>query len=90
MGQFIKIESDYVGISKNTYLPKSDQDGVYNWSQNRLWWGRGSERPVAHTQQKLPKYPPPGKQNLKCIIRYNIECCRKYIGQICTDSLVHD
>ena len=31
-----------------------------------------------------------GKQNLKCIIRYNIECCRKYIGQIYTDSLVHD
>ena len=30
------------------------------------------------------------KQNLKCIIRYNIVCCRKYIGQIYTDSLVHD
>ena len=27
---------------------------------------------------------------VKCIIRYNIECCRKYIGQIYTDSLVHD
>ena len=26
----------------------------------------------------------------KCIIRYNIECCRKYIRQIYTDSLVHD
>ena len=31
-------------------------------------------------------YPP----DPKCIIRYNIECCRKYIGQIYTDSLVHD
>ena len=40
--------------------------------------------------KNLPKYPPSGKQNLKCIIRYNIECCRKYIGQIYTDSLVHD
>ena len=30
------------------------------------------------------------KQNLKCIIRYNIVCCRKYIGQIYTDSLVRD
>ena len=30
------------------------------------------------------------KQNLECIIRYNIVCCRKYIGQIYTDSLVHD
>ena len=26
----------------------------------------------------------------KCIIRYNIVCFRKYIGQIYTDSLVHD
>ena len=43
--------------------------------------------------KNLPKYPPPPphmKQNLKCIIRYNIECCRKYIGQSYTDSLVHD
>ena len=47
--------------------------------------------PVAHTQQKFAQVPPPpGKQNLKCIIRYNIECCRKYIGQIYTDNLVHD
>ena len=30
------------------------------------------------------------KQNLECIIRYNIVCFRKYIGQIYTDSLVHD
>ena len=30
------------------------------------------------------------KQNLKCIIRYNIVYFRKYIGQIYTDSLVHD
>ena len=26
---------------------------VYNWPQNRLQWGRGSDRPVEHTQQKL-------------------------------------
>ena len=30
------------------------------------------------------------QHNLKCIIRYNIVCFRKYIGQIYTDSLVHD
>ena len=30
MGQFVKIESDQVGIEKITNLPKSDQDGVYN------------------------------------------------------------
>ena len=47
---------------------------------------------MAHTQQKFtPSTPsPPGKQNLKCIIRYNIECCREYIGQIYTDSLVRE
>ena len=37
-----------------------------------------------------PPPPPHMKQNLKCIIRYNIEYCRKYIGQIYTDSLVYD
>ena len=26
--------------------------------QNRLKWGRGSERPAAHTQQKLTQVPP--------------------------------
>ena len=31
MGQFIKIASDKIGIAKITYLPTSDQDGVYNW-----------------------------------------------------------
>ena len=45
---------------------------------------------MAHTQQKFTQAPLPGKQNLKCIIRYNIECLRKYIGKIYTDSLVHD
>ena len=49
---------------------------------------------MAHTQQKftqVPLPPPPHplsrEQNLKC---YNIECCKKYIGQIYTDGLVHD
>ena len=66
MGQFIKIESDSAGSAKITYLLKSDQDGVYNWPQNRLQWGRSSERPAAHTQQTLtqvsPPPPPPGFQ----------------------------
>ena len=56
--------------------------------------GVGALTGQGHIPSKnLPKYPPPPphmKQNLKCIIRYNIECCRKYIGQIYTDSLVHD
>ena len=60
--------------------------------------GVGALRGQGHIPSKnLPKYPPPPppypphmKQNLKCIIRYNIECCRKYIGEIYTDSLVHD
>ena len=30
-------------------------DGVYNWPQHRLKYGRGSEKPAAHTQQK--NYP---------------------------------
>ena len=33
--------------------------GLYNWPQNRLlWWGRGSERPATHTQQRLAQVPP--------------------------------
>ena len=36
MGQFIKIESDQGGIAKITYLPKSGEDGVYNWPENSL------------------------------------------------------
>ena len=31
MGQFMKKESDKVGIAEITYLSKSDQVGVYNW-----------------------------------------------------------
>ena len=27
-------------------------DGVYNWPQHRLKYGRRSEKPAAHTQQK--------------------------------------
>ena len=30
--------------------PKADKDGVYNWPQHRLTYGRGSERLAAHTQ----------------------------------------
>ena len=33
--------------------------GPVIWPQNRLWWGRGYERPAAHTQQKLTQVPPP-------------------------------
>ena len=53
--------------------------------------GVGVLRGQWHIPSKnYPSTLPPGKQNLKCIIRYNIECCRKYIGQIYTDSLVDD
>ena len=38
----------------------------------------------------ISQYLLDSKQNLECIIRYNIVCFRKYIGQIYTDSLVHD
>ena len=31
---------------------------MYNWPQNSLLWGRGSERPAAHTQQKLTQVNP--------------------------------
>ena len=35
-------------------------DGVYNWPKHRLKYGRGSEKPAAHTRQKkLPMYPIP-------------------------------
>ena len=43
---------------KVTYLPKSDRDGVYNWPQKYTIMGRGSERPVAHTQPKGTQVPP--------------------------------
>ena len=33
--------------------------GSIIWPQNRLKWGRGSERPAAHTQQKLTQVLPP-------------------------------
>ena len=29
------------------------------WPHNRLWWGKGSERPEAHTLQKLTQASPP-------------------------------
>ena len=44
--------------SRNLHFQKSDLDGVYNWPQNRLYWGRGSERPAVHTQQTLTQVPP--------------------------------
>ena len=31
-----------------------DKDGVYNWPQ----YSRGSEKPAAHTQQKIAHVPP--------------------------------
>ena len=53
-----------------------------------------SEASGAYPAKIYPSTPPPPsphplsrEQNLKC---YNIECCKKYIGQIYTDSLVHD
>ena len=50
---------------KLLHSPKSDYDGVLNWPQNILLYGRGSERPVAHTQQKLTQVPlPPRGYNL--------------------------
>ena len=30
--------------------PKAEKNGVYNWPQHRLKYGRGSERLAAHTQ----------------------------------------
>ena len=82
------------GSQKNTYLPKSAPKVTKMGSiigpkidYNEVGVLRGQW----HIPSKnLPKYPPPGKQKIKCIIRYNIECYRKYIGQIYTDSLVHD
>ena len=38
----------------------------------------------------ISQYLLDSKQNFECIIRYNIVCFRKYIGEIYTDSLVHD
>ena len=53
MGQFIKIESDLVGIAKITYLPKGDEDGVYNWPQNTDYYnGVGVLRGQRHAPSK--------------------------------------
>ena len=41
-------------------MSKPDKNGVYNLQQNRLQWGRGSERPAARTQQELTQVPPSG------------------------------
>ena len=50
----------------NNIFAQSDKDGVFNWPQNRLYWGRGAERPAAHTQQKLTQVTlPPRKICLK-------------------------
>ena len=39
---------------ENYIFPKVTKMGsILIWLQNRLWWGRGTERPAAHTQQKL-------------------------------------
>ena len=37
---------------------KADEDGVYNWPQHGLKYGRGSEKLAAHTQQKMTHVPP--------------------------------
>ena len=59
-----------------TYLPKSDYDGVYNWSQNRLQWGGGSDWPAAHIQQKFSKvFPPPSPWVL--VITRDYTTCNK-------------
>ena len=47
------IENEWTGIAKNYIRPKINY-GLYNWPHNRLLGGRGSKRPAAHTQQKLP------------------------------------
>ena len=53
--------------------------------------GVGALRGQGHIPSKnLPKYPPPFTPLPHSLIRYNINCCRKYIGQIYTNSLVHD
>ena len=54
--------------SRKSHLPKSDYDGVYNWPQNILQWGRGSERPATHTQQKWTQIPPRGGQGGGCVL----------------------
>ena len=49
--------------------------------------GVGALRGQWHTRSKnLPKFPPPPRETEPQMY----ECCRKYIGQIYTDSLVHD
>ena len=46
-----------LGLPENNICPKISY-GLYNWPHNRLLGGRGSKRPAAHTQQKLPLVPP--------------------------------
>ena len=44
--------------SRNYIFPKVTKMGSIIWPQNRQKWCRCSERPAAHTQQKLTKIPP--------------------------------
>ena len=46
-------------------MPKSDKDGVHDGPQNRLLWGRASERPAAHIHPKIDSCPPPGRSAVK-------------------------
>ena len=39
------------------------------WPQNRQKWGRGSDRPAAHTQQKLTQDSPPHPPGSKCTVQ---------------------
>ena len=43
---------------QNLHFLKSDEVGVDNWPKNRLLCGRGSEKPVVRTQQKLTQATP--------------------------------
>ena len=49
-----------VGVVKITFFPKWLRWGLWSlWPQNRLLWGRGSERPAVHNQLKLTQVNPP-------------------------------
>ena len=72
--------------SQNLHFHKNDLDGTCSWPQNKLKWVRGSERPAAHTQQKLTKVPPlhrGGGGLFACIPegKYNLLTSTKLLSQ---------